>query len=139
DRQRVAVLLAEAKSQRADAAQAEAQALAGLRAVTGDPEADIDDAELAAVEHALPSAADLANRATNRPQSVAAKHGATAASELAELQSSFYYPDLALVGSAFVARAQGVDDPPSAFANDPYNRVGVGLVLALQWQLEPWS
>ncbi|HEU4613670.1 MAG TPA: TolC family protein, partial [Kofleriaceae bacterium] len=38
-----------------------------------------------------------------------------------------------------VARAQGVDDPPGAFANDPYNRTGAGLVLALQWQIEPWT
>src|SRR6185503_6020710 len=41
DRQRVGVLLAEAKAQRADAAQAEAQALAGLRAITATLDADI--------------------------------------------------------------------------------------------------
>jgi outer membrane protein TolC len=38
-----------------------------------------------------------------------------------------------------IARAQGADDPPSVFANDPYNRTGAGAVLALQWTLEPWN
>jgi len=38
-----------------------------------------------------------------------------------------------------IARAQGVDDPPSVFANDVYNRVGAGVVLGMQWTLEPWN
>ncbi len=139
DRQRVAVLLAEAKAQRADAAQAEAQALAGLRALTGIPDADIDDAELAPVSAPLQAVSQVVESAKRRPQRVAAEWGARAADELAELQAAYYYPDLALVGSAVVARAQGVDDPPGAFANDPYNRSGVGLVLGIQWQIEPWT
>jgi outer membrane protein TolC len=139
DRQRVAVLLAEAKAQRADAMQAEAQALAGLRAITNLPDADIDDSELAAIERPLLDQQLVAAAAKNRPQRVAAAAGARAADELAAQQASYYFPDLALVGSAFISRAQGVTDPPGAFANDPYNRSGVGLVLALQWQLEPWT
>lgn len=139
DRQRVAVLLAEAKVQRADAAQGEAQALAGLRAVTGLAEVDIDDAELAPIEHAPIEPADVAAAARRRPQSVAASAGARAYEELARYQAAYYYPDLALVGSAIIAGAQGVDDPPGAFANDPYNRAGAGLVVAVQWQIEPWT
>jgi outer membrane protein len=139
DRQRVAVLLAEAKAQRADAAQAEAQALAGLRAITNLPDADIDDSELAAIDRPLLDAKALAGAAKNRPQNVAAASGARAADELAAYQAAYYFPDLALVGSAFISRAQGVTDPPGAFANDPYNRSGAGLVVALQWQLEPWT
>ena len=135
DRQRVAVLLAEAKVQLAEAAQAEAQALAGLRAITGVPDADIDDEELVAIERALPEALDAAKR----PQSVAAISGAVAGEELAAFQRAHYFPDLALVGTAFISRAQGVKDPPSVFANDPFNRTGAGLVLALQWQVEPWT
>jgi outer membrane protein len=139
DRQRVAVLIAEAKAQRADAAQAEAQALAGLRAITNTPDADIDDSELAAIDRPLLDTNALAAAAKNRPQSVAAASGARAADELAAYQAAYYFPDLALVGSAFISRAQGVTDPPGAFANDPYNRSGAGLVVALQWQLEPWT
>jgi outer membrane protein TolC len=106
-----------------------------LRALTNTPDADIDDAELAAVEHALPEAIDSAKR----PQAVAAKSGVIAADELASFQRAYYWPDLALVGTAFISRAQGVKDPPSVFANDPYNRTGAGLVVAIQWQVEPWT
>ncbi|HEY5920965.1 MAG TPA: TolC family protein [Kofleriaceae bacterium] len=139
DRQRVSVLLAEARAQRADAAQAEAQALAGLRAITNTPDADIDDTELLPIERPMLEAAQLTAAAKRRPQSVAAASGARAADDLAELQAAYYFPDLALVGSAFISRAQGVTDPPGVFANDPYNRSGAGLVLALQWQIEPWT
>ncbi len=135
DRQRVVVLLAEAKAQRADAGAAERQALAGLRALTGVADADIDDVPLAAVEHAVPTTGG----GDRRPQAIAAQKGARAADELTAMARSQYYPDLALVGSAIVARAQGVDDPPSVFANDPYNRTGAGVVLALQWTIEPWN
>jgi outer membrane protein len=139
DRQRVSVLLAEAKAQRADAAQAEAQALAGLRAITNTSDADIDDSELAPIDRPLLDGSQVSAAAKNRPQSVAAASGARAADELAAYQAAYYFPDLALVGSAFISRAQGVTDPPGAFANDPYNRSGAGLVVALQWQLEPWT
>lgn len=135
DRQRIAVLLAEAKVQRADAQMGELQALAGLRALVGIPDADVDKDELAAIDHAVPAVAS----GDRRPQAVAARSGATAADELAKMATSQYYPDVALVGSAVIARAQGVDDPPSTFANDPYNRSGAGLVLALQWTMEPWT
>lgn len=135
DRQRVAILLAEAKVQRADATQGEQQALAGLRAVTGVVDADIDDPPLAPVTRELPKDAN----GEGRPQAVAAKSGAKAYDSLADQAASYYFPDIALVGSAVIARAQGADDPPNAYANDPYNRTGAGLVLALQWQLEPWN
>jgi len=135
DRQRIAVLLAEARVQRAEATLGETQALAGLRALVAIPDADVDNDELAAVEHPVPTSAS----GDHRPQAVAARSGATAADELAAMITSQYYPDLALVGSAIYARAQGADDPPSTFANDPYNRSGAGLVLALQWTMEPWN
>ena len=135
DRQRVAVLLAEAKVQRADAAAAERQALAGLRALTGVADADVDDEPLAALDKPLPASATGAGR----PQARAAKLGAEAADELVEFAGAYYFPDLSLVGRAFIAGAQGVDDPPSAFANDPYNRSGAELAVVLNWTLEPWS
>jgi outer membrane protein len=135
DRQRVVILLAEAKVQRADATSGELQALAGLRALVDMPEADIDDVPLAAVTRDVPKTAT----GDGRPQAVAAKAGARAYDQLAEQASAYYFPDLAIVGSAVIARAQGADDPPSAYANDPFNRTGAGLVLALQWQLEPWN
>jgi outer membrane protein TolC len=140
DKQRVAVLLAEAKVQRAEAAQGEALALAGLRAVTGDPDADIDDAVLAAVDQPLPDEKRVVSDAVQkRPQRVAAKSGAVAADELADFEHAQYFPDIGLVGSAVISHAQGVADPPSAFANDPYRRTGAGLGVGVQWTLEPWN
>ncbi|HTL32285.1 MAG TPA: TolC family protein [Kofleriaceae bacterium] len=139
DRQRVAVLLATAKVQRAEAAQAEAQALAGLRAITATPDADIDEDELAAVEKPVPEDKDVQSSATKRPQLLAAKSGAIAAGELVNFQNAYYFPDLVLIGSAVISKAQGADDPPSAYANDPYNRMGLSALLALQWQFEPWT
>lgn len=135
DRQRISVLLAEAKVQRAEAQQAELQALAGLRVLVGVADADLDDAPLSAIERKLPDKAS----AERRPQAVAAAGGARAADELAGMATSQYFPDFAIVASGVIARAQGVDDPPSAFANDPYNRSGAGIVLGLQWTIEPWS
>lgn len=135
DKQRVSVLLAEAKAQRADATQAELEALAGLRALTGSATADVDDDTMEATARELPKDAPR----IQRPQAKAAKAGATAADELASMQQAYYWPDFALVGSAVIARAQGVNDPPSAFANDPYNRTGAGLVVALQWDFQPWT
>ncbi|CAN5913146.1 TolC family protein [soil metagenome] len=135
DRQRVAVLLAQAKVQRADAKMAEEQALAGLRALVGVPDADIDDSEYAAVTRDVPKSAS----GDKRPQAAAARAGASAADELAAMQSAYYWPDFALVASGVVSGAQGVDNPPSVFANDPYNRRGAGAVLALQWTVEPWT
>jgi len=135
DRQRVAALLAEAKVQRAEAQQSEEQALAGLRALTGIPDADVDDEPLEALDRAAPATAD----GSKRPQAIAAAQGAHSYDELAAAAHSQYFPDLALVVSGIVAHAQGADDPPSVFANDPYNRSGVSAVLALQWSFEPWT
>jgi outer membrane protein len=135
DRQRIAVLLAEAKVQRAGAITAEHQALAGLRALTGVPEADVDDAPFAPTEFTLPKTVS----GENRPQVRAAHEGAVAADELVDFASAYYFPDLSLAGRAFFARAQGADDPPSAYAYDPYNRSGVEAALVLSWTLEPWS
>ena len=139
DKQRVAVLLAEARVQRAEAAQGEAQALAGLRAVTGDPTADVDDRELAPVDHPVPDPAAAASAAAHRPQRLAASSGATAADELAQFEKAQLYPDIALVGTAVISHAQGVDEPPTAFAWDPYRRTGAGAVIGLQWTIEPWN
>jgi outer membrane protein TolC len=139
DRQRVAVLLAEGRAQRTEAAEAEAQALAGLRAVTGSADADIDDGELKAMEHAVPDAKGMAAASAQRPQQRAAKSGAAAADELAAYETAQYFPDIALVASAIISHAQGVEDPPTAFAYDPYRSTGAGLGVGLQWTLEPWN
>src|SRR6185503_16986306 len=58
---------------------------------------------------------------------------------LADLEKARFFPDLLLMGTFNLARATGVDDPPSAFARDPFNTTSVGVVAALRWTLEPFS
>ncbi len=132
---RITVLVAEVKVQRADALAAERQALAGLRALTGIPDADVDEEPFEALEFKLP--AEVTGAA--RPQARAAREGARAADELVEFTEGGYYPDLSLAGRAWISGAQGVEDPPSAFAYDPYNRWGAELALVSTWTVEPWA
>jgi outer membrane protein TolC len=140
DRQRVAVLLAEAKVQRAEARQGEITALTALRILTDVADADVDEVELAPVDSVLPDAdTAVARAATGRPEVRAADAGAVAYDNLADLEAGSYLPDLALVGSLDVTRAQGADDPPSVFANDPFNKTSFGLALVLRWQLDPFT
>jgi len=140
DRQRVDVLLAEARAQLAEARQGEAQALAAVRALAGDPTVDIDEETFETVGLDLGNEAELVARAQNaRPEVKAAQAGAAAFRRLADFEARQHYPDLAVVGSLLASGATGVDDPPSAFAYDPYNTVTGTLALALRWQLEPWT
>jgi outer membrane protein TolC len=138
DVQRVRTLLAEARIQRAEARQNELVALSGLRVLTAVPDADVDDAELVPVDNPIPDAASVVTRAeVARPEVKAAAAGVRAARDLAELESAYHWPDLAVVGRLEVARAQGADEPPSAFGYDPFNKTSGGLVLALRWQVDP--
>jgi outer membrane protein len=139
DRQRVELLLAEARIQLAEARQGEAQALAAVRALAGDDTADIDEEPLEAVGFTLAPDEHPALTAAHRdrPEVQAARAGADAARRLADLETRGYLPDLALVGSVGYARARGVDDAPSAYFNDPYNGASGSLALVLRWTVEP--
>ena len=95
DRQRVAVLLAEAKVQRADARRPRREALAGLRALTGVPDADLDDAELAAIERAMPGARRRGPPAAGGRRAGPARAPPTSSPRW---RSASYFPDIALVG-----------------------------------------
>ncbi|HVV84855.1 MAG TPA: TolC family protein, partial [Kofleriaceae bacterium] len=140
DRQRVQVLLAEARAQLADAKAGEAQALASVRALAEDATVDIDEEPLEALSFE-PGADDpaVARAEQQRPQVRAAKAGAEAARRLADLEERGYLPDLAAVASVTVTRAQGTDEPPGAFFYDPYNQLNGTLALGLRWNLEPWT
>ena len=43
------------------------------------------------------------------------------------------------MASISATRAQGVDEPPGAFAYDPYNQVSGALALGVRWTIEPWT
>ncbi|MCA9677808.1 MAG: TolC family protein [Kofleriaceae bacterium] len=140
DRQRVETLIAEARVQLADARTAEATALAGVRAIVGDDAVDIDEDPLAAVEVDLGTEDTYVARARDhRPQVRAARAGADAAAGLTTLERGAYWPDLALIGSVGIVRAQGVDDAPSAVYAEPYNNTTGAIAVVLRWNLEPWT
>jgi outer membrane protein TolC len=140
DRLRVETLLAEARVQRADARAGEGVALAGLRALTGVADVDIDLDELVATEATLPTLDELLAQAdAGKADLRAARAGLAAARALADHERAQRWPDLALVGTAGITRAQGVDEPGGAFFSDPYNSRSAGLALVLRWNLEPWS
>jgi outer membrane protein TolC len=139
DQLRLDTVMAEARIRLAEAREGEDSALAAVRILARDPEADIDDAPLTPDPEDLgASAAQYASRAANvRPELTALRHAVAGADSLAELERARFYPDLLLVGTFNFARAQGVDDPPSAFARDPFNTTSFGVFAALRWTFEP--
>lgn len=140
DRLRIETLRAEIEARLSEARQAATVALAGVRALTGAPDADVDEAALAPVDQELATVEAYRDRAAaRRPELEAARAGAEAAQAKARFEVAQYWPVLVLVGELNVARAQGVDDPPSAFAQDPFNTTRGALALAMRWQLDPMS
>lgn len=143
DRQRLQTLLAEGKIQLTEARNAEGAALAGVRAIAADAsgdDVDIDEDPLEAVTLELDDLDAYVDEArAKRPEVRAAKAGARAAAGLVDLEDSYYWPDLAVVGTFGITRAQGVDDAPSAVYAEPFNTTSGGVALVLRWNLEPWT
>jgi outer membrane protein len=139
DRLRIETLRGEVGARLAEAGAAEQVALAGVRALTGLQDAEIDEEPLEPLEEPLGTRLDdyLARAEQRRPELLAARAGAAAAERLEELERARLWPDLALIGGLEWARAGGVDDPPSAFARDPFNTTAAALAVALRWTLEP--
>ncbi len=137
DRFRIETLQAEVGARLAEARQGEAIALAGLRALVGDDQADIDDVPLTATDFALDPADGYVDRARHdHPQLLAARAGVAGYRDKVQYERARYRPDLVLYGAVNVARAQGVDNPPSAFANDPFNTTSGQIGLVLSWKLD---
>lgn len=141
DKLRLETLRAEVEARLTEAHEAEATALAGLRALVGDDTIDIDEEQLEAVAFDLGANADdyVARAASGRSDLRAARHGAQAAAAMADFQRAQWWPDLVVVGGVNFAAAQGVENAPSAFYNDPFNTLGAQLGLALRWTLDPAS
>ncbi len=141
DKLRLETLRAEVEARLTEAREAEATALAGLRALVGDDTIDIDEDPLEAVTFELAANPDdyVARAASGRSDLRAARHGARAAAAMADFQRAQWWPDLVVVAGVNFARAQGVDNAPSAFYNDPFNTLGAQLGLALRWTLDPAS
>lgn len=139
DKLRLDVLTAEVDARIAEARQESATALAGLRALTGAPQATLEVQTLRMTELDLAnSAATFVQRfGTKRAELLAAENTRAAAQDLIDFETAQLLPNLALVARLAVSRAQGVDDPPSAFADNPFNRTSAGVALVLRWDLDP--
>jgi len=140
DRLRLQAFGAEIRARQSEAAEAAATALYGLRALVGDANADTLDVPLDAIDFEPSEVRSYVERALrSRPELAAAREGVRALESLADLERARFYPDFALVGMANWAKAGGTDNPPSAFANDPFNTSSAEAAVVLRWTLDPVS
>jgi outer membrane protein TolC len=138
DRLRLDSFATEVELRASEAREREMTALEGLRALCADREVDIADTVLSPAEKELrPAESEWQAAQTASPELRAARHGVAALEQQAALEHARWFPDLLVMGGATLTRAQGVDDPPSAFANDPFNATRAEIALVLRWNLEP--
>jgi outer membrane protein TolC len=138
DRLRLAALGTELTLRLSEAREKEATALEGLRALLGDRDAEVVEGAFVALSEELGDVEGYVRRSqSTSPELRAASSGVGALAERTRLEKARWWPDLGLVGAVSFARATGVDDPPSAFANDPFNNTRAEIALALRWTLEP--
>ena len=111
-------------------------ALAAVRTLTGDPEADVDANDVEAVEVALKPVGFYEDAARlHRPEARMLNAAKSAAAANRSLKLAELLPDIGLVGSFAYGFAQGVDDPVNAFVNHP-NTLSLGLYLAIRQPLD---
>ena len=111
-------------------------ALAGLRFLTNDREADVDESDLDDVElidQPLSYYEDAAR--VHRPEARMLDAGTEALKANRKLKISQMLPDVGLVTSFSYGLATGVDDPNNAFMNRP-NYLGAGLQLAARMPID---
>ena len=137
DRLRVATLQAEIQARLSEARQAEAIALAGIRALSGKDTVDIDQEPLEPVALTLAPVDDYVTRAgTERPEIQAARAGAEAAHAKRKFESAGHLPVLYLFADYQLSSATGINDPPSLFAQDPYNHHFFQAGITLRWKVD---
>ena len=134
DRFRIQTLQSEVNARIADAVHAKSVALASLQALVGDTTLTLKGGFLEALAFDLEaqSSAPVVDARLR-----AAQHGVAAYRALETMEKRQSAPDFALSGGFNAARAQGVDDPPGAFANDPFNTSGAYVALTARWNFAP--
>jgi outer membrane protein TolC len=138
DRLRLDTFQAEVALRLSEAREGEAMALLALRTLVGDVEADTDAAPLEPVAFSLGDPKGYVARAqSGRHELRAAREGVAALEGASRLEQAKWLPDFLLVGGFNVARAQGVDQTPSAFANDPFNTTTGEVALVMKWSVDP--
>jgi outer membrane protein TolC len=138
DRLRLDTFQAEVALRLSEAREGEAMALLALRTLVGDAEADTDAAPLEPIAFSLGDSKSYVTRAQSGRQELrAAREGVAALEGVSRMEQAKWLPDFLLVGGFNVARAQGVDQTPSAFANDPFNTTTGEVALVMKWSVDP--
>jgi outer membrane protein TolC len=110
--------------------------LQGLRMLTDDPDADIDDSELDIsdpLEQPLTYYEDAAR--VHRPEARMLEAGVRASHANRQLQLANLLPDVGIAFSFTYAYAQSVDAPNNAFMNRS-DSLGLGLALVFRYNLD---
>lgn len=140
DRLRLKTLRAETDARMLEAERNERLAREGLKILLGDEapdEIELDDEELEALDVPKRPQSQYEEQARlSRPEVRALSYLVDATEGLAKLEWSRQLPDLVLIGQGTYARAPSIDDPRFAFANDPYNTLTGGAVLALRANID---
>jgi outer membrane protein len=140
DKLRLQTVRAELETKMLEAKKGQSIALSGLRAligVSGPHDIQIDKEPLAlddVKEQGLRFFSDQAQMA--RPELRALNFLVKARDHLAQFEWNRMMPDLVLIGTARYAYASSVDNPRSAFSNDPFNNRALGLAAALRVPLD---
>ncbi len=138
DRLRLETFDAEIRARASEARENEGIALSALRALVGDDSVDTDASPLEPLAFQAQSPKSYVERAgLKRPELRAAREGVSALEGLKRAEEARWLPDFFLAAGFNWAAAQGVDDTPSAFANDPFNTRTAQAGLAMRWTLEP--
>ncbi|HXU71600.1 MAG TPA: TolC family protein [Polyangia bacterium] len=133
---RLKLALDQAELTSLDVEKAKELGLSGVRMLTDEPDADIDDSELDIAdggEEPLSYFEDAAR--VHRPDARMVAAGMRASHAGRALQFANLMPDLGLAMSFTYAYAQSVDDPQNAFLNHP-NALGAGFALVLRYNLD---
>lgn len=138
DRLRLDTFQTEVVLRLSEAREGEALALLAFRTLVGDSEADTDRAPFEPLAFNLGDPKGYVERArSGRPELRAAREGVAALESMSRLEQARWLPDFLVVGGFNFARAQGVDQSPSAFANDPFNTTAGEVALVMKWTLDP--
>jgi outer membrane protein TolC len=119
-----------------DVRRAERIALAGLHTLTGEPDADVDEAELDPVELAEQPLSYYEDAArTHRPEARMLDAARVAAHAGTALRLAEMLPDLGLLTTFNYSYMSDADNPNNAFMNHP-NSLGASLLLVMRTQLD---
>jgi len=137
DRLRLSTFAAEVQIRLSQAREKGGVALAGLRALVGEAEADTSEEQFEAMQIDLARIESHLSRARERrAEWRAAREGVKALGERTKMEQARFWPDLLAVGALGIMRATAVDNPPSAFANDPFNTDRAEVALLLRWSFD---